>query len=189
MDAAQRRILRVLGGDNLNNPMVSTRVVPNSDGSVLERLENLEKTMSLRCVVKTDGAILAAVDPIFTITGGMVRARIVGIVTTLIVGAANLRLQHITVAPAATVQLNAGAVAVDDDAAGTIYYNVGATSVFTPTGGLGFHLADPVTVDETYFLLAPGVVQCLGSAARVGVIAWYMTYEKLSPDSLVVAAA
>ena len=146
-------------------------------------------TASQQCCAKTDGAILTGLDPLFTITGGPIRARIVGLVTTLIVGNSNLRLQHITTAPAATVELNAGAVAVNDDAVGTIYYNVGAGSVFTPTGGLGFHLADPVTVDETYFLLAPGVVQCLGSAARVGVVAWFMTYEKLSPSSLVVAAA
>lgn len=186
-----KRIIRALGYDNANNEMISSRVVANKDGSLFERVEYLQAiadTLSLRCVAKTDGAILAAVDPIFTITGGMVRARIVGIVTQLIVGNSNLRLQHITTDPAATVDLNAGAVAVNDDAVGTIYYNVGASSVFTPTAGLGFGLVDPVTVDETYFLLAPGVVQCLGSAARVGVIAWYMTYEKLSPDSVVVAA-
>lgn len=144
---------------------------------------------SQQCCVKTDGAVLTGLDPLFTISGGPIRARVVGLVTTLLVGNSNLRLQHITTAPAATVELNAGAVAVNDNAVGTMYYNVGATSVFTPTGGLGFHLADPVTVDETYFLLAPGVVQCLGSAARVGVIAWYMTYEKLSSLSAVVAAA
>lgn len=146
-------------------------------------------TQSLQCCVKADGAILTGLDPLFTIAGGPIRARIVGLVTELLVGNSNLRLQHITTVPAATVELNAGAVAVNDDAVGTIYYNVGATSVFTPTGGLGFHLCDPVTVDETYFLLAPGVVQCLGSAARAGVVAWYITYDKLSPLSTVVAAA
>lgn len=142
-----------------------------------------------KCVVKTDGAVLNGVDPIFTITGGPVRCKIVGLVTTLLVGAANLRLQHITTDPAATVNLNAGAVAVDDDAVGTFYHNIGATGVFTPSTGLGFKINDPVTVEEVEFLLAPGVVQCLGSAARVGVIAWYMTYEPLSPLSVVTAAA
>lgn len=189
MNLAEKRILRAIGWDNPNNPMISTKVVANSDGSVMERIENLERTLSQRCVVKTDGAVLNGLDPLFTISGGLIRARIVGIVTTLIVGNSNLRLQHITTSPAATVDLNAGAVAVNDDAVGTIYYNVGATSVFTPSSGLGFHIVDPVTLDETHFLLAPGVVQCLGSAARDGVIAWYMTYEKLSQDSLVVAAA
>lgn len=142
-----------------------------------------------KCVVKTDGAILSGVDPIFTITGGPVRCKIVGLVTELVVGASNLRLQHITTSPAATVNLNAGAVAVDDDAVGTFYYTVAATGVFTPSSGLGFKIQDPVTVEECDFLLAPGVVQCLGSAARAGVVAWYMTYEPLSPDSVVTAAA
>ena len=146
-------------------------------------------TTGLPCTVKSDGAILSGLDPLFTITGGPVRARIVGLVTTLIVGAANLRLRHTTVSPVATVELNAGAVAVNDDAVGTFYYNIGATSVFTPSTGLGFGLVDPVTVEETYFLLAPGSVGCLGSAARDGVIAWYMTFEPLSPRTRVVAAA
>ena len=140
-----------------------------------------------RCVVKTDGAVLNGLDPIFTISGGPVRCRIVGLVTTVIGGASNLRLQHITTTPAATVELNSGAVSVTGDAAGTFYYNVGATSVFTPSGGLGFHIADPVLVQETEFLLAPGVVQCLGDAAFSGVIAWYMTFTPLSPDSVVTA--
>ena len=141
-----------------------------------------------RCVVKTDGAVLAALDPIFTISGGPVRCTIVGLVTTVIGGASNLRLQHITTTPAATVELNVGAVSVTSDAAGTFYYNVGATSVFTPSAGLGFHIADPVLVQETEFLLAPGVVQCLGDAAFSGEIAWYMSFTPLSPDSVVVAA-
>jgi hypothetical protein len=142
-----------------------------------------------RCVEKSDGAVLAGLDPLFTITGGLVRAKIVGHVTTILGGATNLRLRHITTDPAATVELNAGAVACDNDAVGTIYLNLGATSVFTPSGGLGFVLLDPVTGGETEFLLAPGVVQCLSSAARSGVIKWYMTYVPLSPSSLVVAAA
>ena len=143
-----------------------------------------------KCIAKLDGACLNGLDPLFTISGGPVRCKIVGLVTTVI-GAtpANLRLQHITTDPAATVDLNAGAVAVTDDAAGTFYYNVGVGSVFTPSAGLGFLLADPVSVEETEFLLAPGVVQCLGSAANTGVIAWYMTFTPLSPLSVVTVAA
>jgi hypothetical protein len=143
-----------------------------------------------QCVVKADGACLSGLDPLFTIAGGPVRCKIVGLVTTVIgSNAVTFRLQHITTDPAATVELNAGAVTVTDDAAGTFYYNIGDTSVFTPSGGLGFALLDPVTVEETEFLLAPGVVQCLGTAANTGVIAWYMTYTPLSPLSVVTAAA
>lgn len=142
-----------------------------------------------KCVVKADGAYLTGLDPIFTIAGGPVRCKIVGLVTTVVGGATSGRLQHITTDPAATVELNAGAVACDTDPAGTFYYNVGDTSVFTPSIGLGFELLNPVTIEETEFLLAPGVVQFLSTAAQTGVIAWYMTYEPLSPLSVVTATA
>ena len=142
-----------------------------------------------QCVVKADGAYLTGLDPLFTISGGPVRCKIVGLVTTVVGGATSGRLQHITTDPAATVELNAGAVACDTDPAGTFYYNVGDTSVFTPSIGLGFELLNPVTIEETEFLLAPGVVQFLSTAAQTGVIAWYMTYEPLSPLSVVTATA
>jgi hypothetical protein len=141
-----------------------------------------------KCVEKSDGAILAATDDLFVITGGPVLAKIFGIVSELIVGNSNLRLQHTTVAPAATAELNAGAVAVNDDAVGTAYHNIGATSVFTPVTA-GAVIIDPVTTDTCEFLLPIGTVKCLGSAARAGVIKWYMIYEPLSPNSVVTAAA
>lgn len=175
--------------------VIGTMQTPAAEGAVdtltnmMAYVKQLVGESALRTCVKADGAVLNGLDPIFTISGGPVRARIVGLVTTVLVGAANLRLQHITTVPAATVDLNAGAVAVDNDAAGTMYFNIGATGVFTPSSGLGFKIIDPVTVDEVYYLLAPGVVQALGSAAATGVIAWYMTFEKLSPLSAVVAAA
>jgi hypothetical protein len=142
-----------------------------------------------QCIAKTDGAVLNGSDNLFTITGGMIRCKIVGLVTTVLVGAANLRLTFTSVAPAATINLNAGAVAVDNDAAGTIYYNVGATSVFTPAASLGGIILDPVTVEETEFLLAPGTIKALGSAAATGVIAWYLSYIPLSKNVVVAAAA
>jgi hypothetical protein len=165
--------------------------VTNTEAIFVDTRTTLPATLAAlpHCVVKTDGACLAALDPLFTITGGPVRCKIVGLVTTVIgADVATFRLQHITTTPAATVELNVGAVAVTDDAAGTFYRNVGPTSVFTPSAGLGFELIDPVTIEETEFLLAPGVVQCLGSAANTGVIAWYMTYVPLSPASVVTAA-
>ena len=159
-------------------------------GTTKSIMANVKKALEgWQCVEKSDGAILSGSDDLFTISGGPVLCSIWGMVTTLVVGASNLRLTHTTTAPAATVNLNAGAVAVDDDAVGTIYCNVGATSVFTPSSGLGFKLIDPVTVEDVLFFLAPGTVKCLGSAARTGVIAWYMSFRPLSPSSRVVAAA
>lgn len=141
-----------------------------------------------RCVEKSDGAVLTGTDPLFTIAGGPVKARIVGVVTTAIVGATNLRLTEAVTAPSGTVNLNAGAVACDDDAIGTVYTNIDSTSVFTPTTA-GASIVDEVAAAEATFILPIGSVGCLGSAARTGVIKWYMVYQALSPDSVVTAAA
>jgi hypothetical protein len=156
---------------------------------IKQLVTNSELNAYPRCVEKTDGAFLNGSDSLFTISGGMIRCKIVGLVTTVLVGTGTGRLTFTSVAPAATINLNAGAVACDADAAGTIYYNVGATSVFTPSSSLGGMLLDPVTVEETEFLLAPGTIKFLGSAAQTGVIAWYLSYIPLSENVSVVAAA
>lgn len=141
-----------------------------------------------RCVEKSDGAVLSGADNLFTIAGGPIIAKIVGIVTTEIGGAANGSLQITTTAPAATAELNAAPVAIDADAVGTSYRNVGATSVFTPVTA-GAVIIDPVTVADCEFLLPIGTVKFLSSAAQTGVIKWYMIYKPLSPSSVVTAAA
>uniref|UniRef100_A0A6M3KUK4 Uncharacterized protein n=1 Tax=viral metagenome TaxID=1070528 RepID=A0A6M3KUK4_9ZZZZ len=140
-----------------------------------------------RVVAKTDGAVLTGNDNLFIISGGPIRARVVGLVTTVIGGASNGDLQLVTTDPAATVNLNAAPVAIDTDAAGTFYNNVGGTGVFTPSTALGIKIIDPVTVDETYYLLAPGTLHFRSSAAQSGVIAWYITYQALAPGVTVTA--
>lgn len=140
-----------------------------------------------KCVEKSDGAVLAATDDLFTVTGGPVLAQVVGIVTTVIGGAANGTLQHTTVSPAATESLST-TVAIDTDAVGTSYRFVGATGVLTPVTA-GAVIIDPVTVGDCWFLLPIGTLKFLGSAARTGNIKWYIRYRPLSPSSLVVAAA
>lgn len=141
-----------------------------------------------QCVEKSDGAVLNGDDDIFTVSGGPVLAQIYGEVTTIVGGAANGKLTLTTTTPSATVDLNAGAVAIDNDAAGTMYYNVGATSVFTPVTA-NMVLLDPVTVEPTWLYLSPGTVKFNSSAAQSGVIKWMMRYRPLSPSSRVVAAA
>lgn len=174
--------------NSADHPFSSASVVPNADGTVLERLEYLQSISALRCVEKSDGAVLNGADPLFTITGGPILVKtIVGIVTTLLVGAANGTLQITTVAPAATTALST-TVAINDDAIGTSYRFAGATGVLTPVT-LGAVIIDPVTVDDCSFLAPIGEINFLGSAARVGVIKWYMIYMPLSPNSVVVAAA
>lgn len=144
---------------------------------------------SEQCVVKTDGAVLNGDDDLFTISGGPVRARIVGLVTTVIGdNAANGDLQIDVTEPTGTVDLNAAPVAITSDAAGTIYMCLDSTSVFTPVTA-GAVIVDPVAAPEAYFILPVGTVIFRSSAANSGVIAWFMQYTKLSPLSSVVAAA
>ena len=140
-----------------------------------------------KCVEKSDGAVLSGTDDLFTVAGGPVLAQIVGIVTTVLGGAANGTLQHTTTTPEGTVSLST-TVAIDSDAAGTSYRFVGATGVLTPVTA-GAVIIDPVTVGDCWFLLPIGTVKFLGSAARSGNIKWYIRYRPLSPDSLVTAAA
>jgi hypothetical protein len=188
-------VLGAIGANSANNAFASNLVAANADGSVMERLEFLQSyvpALAERCVEKSDGAVLNAAgvgDPIFVVSGGPVKAKIFGLVTTVIGGAANMSLQIATVAPAATVTLSAAPVAIDNDAVGTFYRNVGATSVFTPSTALGLVLSDPVTVEETDLILSPGTVAALASAPQTGNIKWYMVYKPLSPASVVTAAA
>lgn len=146
-----------------------------------------------RCLLKADGAVLAGADALFTITGGPIYARIFGIVTTVIGGAANGTMQIVTTLPSGTVALST-TVAIDTDAAGTLYsFNTvaaGTVPVLTPTtaGTLWFNEATATFNPASYFL-PPGSVNFLGSGAQTGVIAWYLDYLPLSSASVVVAAA
>jgi hypothetical protein len=136
-------------------------------------------------IAKTDGAVLNGADALFTITGGPIMIReFVGIVTTLIGGAANMTIQETTTEPAGTTVFST-TVAIDADAAGTSYtFTAASPSVLTPT------TAGVIPNVPRLGWLAPiGEIQALGSAAQDGVIAWYMSYVPLSPLSVVVAAA
>ena len=168
----------------------ATGVVTATD-TLVGYVKQLVTEAGPRCVEKSDGAVLTGNDNLFTITGGPVRAKIVGIVTTIIGGASNGDLQIVTTDPAATANLNAGVVAIDNDASGTSYINVGNTSVFTPTtaGAVLVGAAVAAEQSETEFILPIGTVHFRSSAAQTGVIKWYMTYSPLSPNSVVVAAA
>lgn len=180
-----------IGVNSANNPFSSALVTANADGSLLERQEYAQSLLLsgwLSAVTSEVALPNNTTTNLFTISGGPVKCKIFGLVTTVIGGAANGKLQMTTTTPAATVELNAAAVAITSDAAGTIYRNVGATSVFTPSSGLGYAIVDPVTVEETEFILTPGTVKFHSSATQTGGVTWYMAYQPLSPASRVVAA-
>lgn len=138
-----------------------------------------------RMVEKSDGAVLNGADALFTITGGPILVtEFVGIVTTVIGGAANCQIVEAVTEPAGNVNLSTN-VAIDADAAGTSYtFTSAAPGVLTPTtvGALA-------NVPVERWLCPIGTINATCSAAQTGVIKWYMVYKPLSPNSVVSVAA
>ncbi len=174
----------ILGADNANNAFASTSVVANLDGSLIERLEYIQRT-SERSIEKTDGACLTGDDALFTITGGPIMVtEFVGVVTTAIGGASTMTINENVTTPAGTVALSS-TVAIDADAGGTSYtFTAAAPGVLTPAtpGALA-------NVPAFKWLCPIGQIVATGSAAQDGVIHWYMSYKPLTPSSVVVMAA
>ena len=138
-----------------------------------------------KSVVQATNAIINGVANLFTVAGGPVYAKLVGIVSVTLGGASNGTLKETTISPASTATLST-TVAIDSAAAGTSIRFVGATGVLTPTT-VGAAIIDPVTVDDCWFLLPVGTVTFTTTAARTGNIQWFMNYIPLSPDSIVSA--
>ena len=135
---------------------------------------------------KSDGAVLAGADNLFTIAGGPIMVtEFVGIVTVAPgAGATNCQIKLVVTEPAGTVNLSTD-VAITTDAAGTSYtFTVATPSVLTPTtaGALD-------QVPQIRWLCPIGTINATCSAARTGNIKWYIGYYMLSPFSKVEAAA
>lgn len=166
-----------------------------SNGSTITRTFNANiagEFLALpRSVEKSDGSVTSGTDDLFTITGGPIHVlSIVGIVTTVIgAGTTNVKLQITTTEPAATVDMSAGAVDIDGDAAGTSYSSINTTAVFTPVTAGFVMRGNAFATNETQFLCPIGTIKLNSDATRTGVIKWYLRYVPLSPSSLVVAAA
>ncbi len=143
-----------------------------------------------RSIVKADGNVLNGSDPLFTITGGPIQVvSAVGRVTTTIGGVANGTLRATTTVPAGTTAMST-TVAVDSKAAGTVITFVGPTGVLTPTtAGLVLMDYGSTTLTPTQWIVPPGEINFLGSAAQTGVIEWTLNYVPLSPLSVIVTAA
>lgn len=160
-----------------------------SMAEVLRYVQDTCLSMPL-CCEKSDGAVLSGDDPIFDITGGPIKVlEITGIVTTVLVGTGNGKLTFTTVTPAATVDMSAGAVAIDNDAAGTSYQTINTTGIFTPVTAGIVKEANSFATLPTTFLLPIGTMKFNCTGAATGVIKWYLRYVPLSPLSRVAAAA
>ncbi len=174
-------------------PFTSAAVQSNADGSVLERLEYLQGTaLNVRSCEKAGGTVENGDDNLFTITGGPIHIlEIAGIVVTGVdAGLTNVKLTLTTDTPAATVDMNAGAVDIDGDVAGTSYRSINTTGIFTPVT-IGFVLmANSFATNPTEYFCPTGTIKLNSSAARASArITWYVSYRPLSPNSVVAAAA
>ena len=141
-----------------------------------------------KSVVQPTCPIVNAATSLFTVAGAPIIGKLIGIVDTILGGAANGTLEETTTTPAATVTVST-TVAIDSAAAGTSIRFIGtstAKAVLTPLAA-GVVMIDPVLTDDCWFLFPIGTIKFLTTAARTGNIAWYMQYVPLSPDSVVSA--
>jgi hypothetical protein len=151
-----------------------------------DEINDLIKAMNVEMVAaKLDGTCPLGEDPLFTVTGGPIAIiEFYGRVTTLIgANVSTCQIQGKVTTPAGDVNFST-AVAIETDAPGTLYtFTAAAPGVLTPTtaGALA-------NVPVTKWVMPPGSIVAEFSAANTGVIAWYMVYRKMSPDTVVTVA-
>ncbi len=148
--------------------------------------------VTIRNAVKTGATVTsAAADPLFTITGGLIHiVSLVGRVTTVIQAQLNsLKIQAAIDDPAGDTDMST-AVDINADAVGTLYHFLGPTGILTPvTAGLAILDQGHATLAPTQWIMTPGDIEAIGSAASTGNVEWSMAYIPLSPSSKVAVAA
>lgn len=191
--------LNRLGADSANNTAATTSVVANRDGSVLERLEALmdplggyDPVLGFRVTKTSNLADGSGTDDLFTVTGRCLITHLSGEVTTVIGGAATMKLRDTT----NSVDLCA-ATTIDTDAVGTMYALPGLSAqILNGTGGTPVVGSVPnVTTPSSNSGQIIGNVQAaltishVLDAADTGNVAWVLYYKPLTALSSIVAAA
>lgn len=199
LDALSKGALQRIGADNTNNTASTSLVVANRDGSVLERLEALmdplggyDPLLGFRVTKVSNLADGAGTDDLFTVTGRCLITHFSGEVTTVIGGAATLKIRDIT----NSVDLCA-ATTIDTDAVGTMYSltsitanilnGTGATPVIGSVPNITGALPMPMAIvgDVQAALTLSQVLD----AADTGAITWVLYYKPLTAVSSITAAA
>lgn len=199
------RIETLLGADTANNDQASTLVTSNADGSVMERLEYLQARSASSGTTTVYNPLLGFVvtkvsnladgsgtDDLFTVTGRVLITSLTGEVTTVIGGAATMKLRDTT----NSVDLCA-ATTIDTDAVGTMYAltNI-AASILNGTGMTPVIGSIPnLTGSTNVFVRVVGDVQApltishVLDAADTGAVTWTLSYWPLVSGATVAAAA
>ena len=189
----------MIGIDDANNVAATTNVVANIDGSILERLEALmdplggyDPMLGFRVTKTSNLADGAGTDNLFTVTGRVLITHLSGEVTTIIGGAATLKLSDIT----NSVDLCA-ATTIDSDAVGTMYALPGLSAqILNGTGGTPVVGSVPnVTTPSNNAGQIIGDAQAALTIAQVldaadtGAIDWVLYYKPLVASATVASAA
>jgi hypothetical protein len=177
----------VLGADSANNQFASTNVVPNADGSILERLEYVQRNMNGTGIVYnapnyiqvpitfaalTTGSV--ATHEILTVTG-MVRLRILAECTVNVAGAGSIQLG----VEGTTNAFIASTLGTDIDA-GECWMDATPTETY---GNFSSLILDKVVVgglDVGY--------EVTGDTLTGGTVIFHCWYEPLNSTGAVVAA-
>ena len=188
-----------IGVDDADNAFSSSSVVANVDGSVLERLEALmdplsgyNPRMGFGVTKVSNLADGSGTDNLFTVTGRVLITSLTGEVTTVIGGAATMKLRDVT----NSVDLCA-ATTIDSDAVGTMYAltsisaNILNGTGATPVIGSIPNITGAVQTDVAIVgdVQAALTIAHVLDAADTGAVTWRLTYIPLVAGATVAAAA
>ena len=177
-------VLGAIGANSANNTFSSSSVAANADGSVLERLEDIQYTEK---VVMHSAAVIAdATATIFTVAGGPIEVQ--NIISVCVSGNdATATLLKYTADPTngSAVDLCAASATLASAAAGTIVNITGtlANPAVIAANGVAISQAGKVVVPA-------GVIQTITSGgATTGTWTHHLYYKPLAKGVTVTAAA
>jgi hypothetical protein len=171
-----------IGVNTDNNKFDSSNVLANENGSVLERLEEVQEKMS-RCVsLGQAAASLTGTATKFTITGAVVIKHLGMLVTTAIPAGANTLKFSFTPTGGVATDLSA-ATDTASAAAGQLFLVDGVkTTALVKTTDVGIGVA---ANEHMPIILGPGVIQTIYSAGApvTGAVTLFVEYEPLVPGA------
>lgn len=196
-------VLNMIGVDDADNLALTSTVAANADGSILERLEQIDVDTSAilvdtaelqpaaeKCIKASITTIASGQDVLFTVAGGPIKIiEIVGICTGVIQSQSTLINYNVAVTdPAGDVVFGTDGTAleINADAAGTLYTWSGviAADLVATTSGVALGMASGTT---TGLIVPPGDIELSSTAASTGTIDFSMRYVPLN-ESVVVTA-
>lgn len=182
----------MMGGDNANNRQSTTSVVPNIDGSIVERLEEMQ---SISRVAVSSAQLLVTGTTIFTVTGGPIIIWDLLSYCTVTCEATAFTLQW-SVDGSATGQaattISAASGSLSAFAAGGVVYNnfttINTAPVITQTAGVA--LRGPTTSTGGGIYAPAGIITTtIGSGpSATGMFQHYMRWSAMGVGCVVTAS-